>query len=123
MQEIAALEEAQIRIVDTISIIENIMGELEGFDKLIEHPIWGKLQSNLILLKSDYQDATTLISGAKLLDESDDPIDSGNYFDEIMESVEARLKPQLSDLLLGGASSVTISVQVNPSNISNTTIH
>lgn len=119
MQEILALEQAQVRIVDTISVIESIMGELEDFDKLCEHPIWGKLQTNLILLKSDYQDATTLISGAKMLDESD-PIDNGNYFDEIMESVEANLKPKLADLLLDGASSVTVSVHVNPTN---NTIH
>ena len=102
-----AVREALLRTTANLSCITEMLEELEDFDEIVEHPIWGTLQNKLIGLRDEYQIASEVLYNA--------PAETTGDFEEILQTVTDQVKTELTNLLLTTNSrNISIQVEVLP---------
>jgi len=106
MSHFEACQKATIATLANISLIGNLLEELEDFDSLVEHPVWGSIQGKLIDLKDLYLTATEVLANTE---------DEEDAVKDILENVSELLKEQLPSILLNSNNrTISINVEVNP---------
>jgi hypothetical protein len=107
MSNIEECREAVIEATSNISLVDQMLEELEDFDALVDHPVWGSIQTKLLGLRDDYHLAAEVLCEA--------PVETDEDFSEVVASLMRGIKDDLTSILLNTDSrNISINVEVKP---------
>ena len=104
MQFEEACKEATLTALSNVNTIDKMLGQLEDFDGLTDNSLWGSIQSKLIALKKDYEQASLVLQ---------DAITESENTEDTLDNIIGVLRNSISELLLSGHGH-TISINVSP---------
>lgn len=114
MQYIESCKQASEAAKTNLTMIKDLLEELEDFDGLVDSPLWGTLQEKLISLREGYQLATELFENTIQEAEEEESTD----IDSVLDELTSKLRGELSDILLTtGSRSIWVNVEVSPNTL------
>lgn len=94
-------------IESNATCLNEMLNELENFDSLIESPIWGQIQSQILELSESYRSALKIIEASLRTDNNE-------KVNDLLASFSEQLRPIIIDAMNAGGRDMLLSVSVAP---------